>query len=148
MEFSSEVSIPSLAFSDCEHLEEVAFYKKPKNIEVNAFNHCSDKFSLYSSDKKWLEKYAKENKYELKGVNQLSLYKDKGILKADDGEKSMFSGGHTALIVIILISDCAVVVFFGLYVLLSKPPKRAKRKKSAGNRQQPPRHSKNKEIKK
>ena len=142
VEFKSDVEVPSLVFSDCAHLEEAVFYQKPKSIDVNAFNHCSDKFSLYSSDKNWLEKYAKENKYELKGVNQLNLYKDRGILKADDGEKSMLSGGHTALIVIILAADCGVVIFFGLYVLFSKPPRRAKRKVPAGAQRQTPRHSK------
>ena len=149
VEFKSAVKIPSVTFSDCSHLSEAVFYKKPADIEVNAFNHCSEKFALYSSDKKWLEKYADQNKYELKGVNQLSLYKDKGVLPAEeDTEKSMFSGGHTALIIIILIVDCGVVVFFAGYVLLSRKRGRKRSSRPVSRAEavmdsRQPRHSKN-----
>lgn len=129
VEFKSAVKIPSVTFSDCSHLSEAVFYKKPADMEVNAFNHCSEKFALYSSDKKWLEKYAEKSRYELKGVNQLALYNDKGVLPPeDDTEKNMFSGGHTALIIMILIADCGVVVFFAGYVLLSR--KRGRKRSS------------------
>ena len=143
VEFHSEVTVPSLAFSDCIHLSEAVFYKTPKNIAINAFNHCSEKFSLYASDTSGVEKFAEKNKYELKGVNQLSLYEDKGILTPDDEtEKSVFSGGHTAIIVIILLADCGIVLFFAMYVLLSRTSKRGKKSNDKSDVKAQPRHSK------
>ena len=149
IEFKSAVTVPSLAFSDCAHLSEAVFYQTPADIEINAFNHCSEKFSLYGSDTKSMEKYAQKNKYELKGVNQLSLYTDKGILTPnDETEQNMFSGGHTAIIIIILMADCGVVAFFALYVLFSRPSRRGKKsdKNRKTDKNAPPRHSKRTQL--
>jgi hypothetical protein len=114
--------ISSFAFSDCPNLSQIVFNKKPKHIEDNGFNRCSKDMILYGGDD--MKPYAKENNYQLEGISKLPEYIDKGVLKPEDEEENLFSGGHTALIIIILLIDCGIVAFFTVYLLFYSKKKR------------------------
>lgn len=116
----------NLSFTECNNLEDVAFYGGSVSINNSAFNE-SKNMTVYAASGSNAEKFANEKHFEYKSLSEFEKtpYSYKGVLKA--AEEESFSGGYTFIVILIIIADCVVAFSISAYVLLKGPGKKTMR---------------------